>query len=766
MPANATTAAIPVTLIDDGAEETLETLNLTLSGGTGYSVGSPGEHTVIITPTPAMKPKPKPAVPPVRVSIAASSRFHRESENSGTTYDVKLKVRPASTSDMTVTYGTWGSATSGSDYKALSGTVSVAAGATTATIPVTIVDDAAEEGEEDLQLALSNGTGYLVGGGSGRHTLTIVDDEMPVVSFPVKSDSAGEGSGTYEVTMNLSPAPTSDRSLNIIVSDRSRVHGEEQSHAILGSDYTVDLPATRQGKFESSGNSWVSVRVPVHSGATVVTVPITIVDDDKRESDEYVNVYLEKGQGYTVKDLFASFPGRGTARNSGFAPGIDRGKIYYDSQEEELWLRIIDNDGPAGGTTPSASFASASLSVDEDSGASDVTVNLSPAPAADIALSYTVEGTATSGSDYAALSGTVAVSKGATTATIPVAVIDDSENEGAETVVLTLAAGEGYKVGSTGTHTLTIAASDPPTASFASASQSADEDSGTSNVTVNLSPAPATDITLSYTVDGTATSGSDYTALSGTVTVPKDATTATLPVTLIDDGAHESSETVVLTLAAGSDYAVGSPDTHTLTIAANDPPTASFASASQSVDEDSGTSNVTVNLSPAPATDITLAYTVDGTATSGSDYTALSGTVAVPKDAATATLPVTLIDDGANEDAETVVLTLATGSGYAVGSPDTHTLTIAASDPPTASFASASQTAQEGSGTSDVTSEPVAGPGRRHHARLHGGRHGDFRLGLYGALRHAVGAQGRDDGYHPGGDRRLQRERRCRARSS
>ena len=284
MPANATTAAIPVTLIDDGAEETLETLNLTLSGGTGYSVGSPGEHTVIITPTPAMKPKPKPAVPPVRVSIAASSRFHRESENSGTTYDVKLKVRPASTSDMTVTYRIGGSATSGSDYKALSGTVSVAAGATTATIPVTIVDDAAEEGEEDLELTLFNGTGYLVGGGWDKHTLTIVDDETPVVSFPVKSDSASEGSGTYEVTMNLSPAPTSDRSLSIIVSGSyGGKHG-----AILGSDYTVDLPATRQGKYEN-GMPWVEVRVPVHSGATVVTVPITIVDDDKREGDAYVD---------------------------------------------------------------------------------------------------------------------------------------------------------------------------------------------------------------------------------------------------------------------------------------------------------------------------------------------------------------------------------------------------------------------------------------------------------------------------------------------
>ena len=172
--------------------------------------------------------------------------------------------------------------------------------------------------------------------------------------------------------------------------------------------------------------------------------------------------------------------------------------------------------------------------------------------------------------------------------------------------------------------------------------------------------------------------------------------------------------TVVLTLSAGSGYEVGSPGTHTLTIAASDPPTVSFASASQTVQEGSGTSNVTVNLSPAPATDITLSYTVDGTATSGSDYTALSGTLSVPKDATTATIPVAIIDDGANEGAETVVLTLATGSGYEVGSPDTHTLTIAASDVPPQDVLRAAR------GASRRQRTHLVGEGGVGHARCEG----------------------------------------------
>ena len=220
---------------------------------------------------------------------------------------------------------------------------------------------------------------------------------------------------------------------------------------------------------------------------------------------------------------------------------------------------------------PWVSLVPVQQSAGEGSGTHDVGVRLGPAPATDIAFAYTVTGTATSGSDYKALSGSVTVSRGTTTATIPVTLIDDSLKEGSETIVLNLTGSAGYKVTSPGTHTLTVLDDETPTMSFASASQSVDEGSGTHDVEVRLDPAPTSEITLSYTVDGTATSGSDYTALSGTLSVPKGATTATVPVAVIDDSVHENGETVVLTLTAGSGYAVASPGVHTLSIADDDP---------------------------------------------------------------------------------------------------------------------------------------------------------------------------------------------------
>ena len=113
-------------------------------------------------------------------------------------------------------------------------------------------------------------------------------------------------------------------------------------------------------------------------------------------------------------------------------------------------------------------------------------------------------------------------------------------------------------------------------------------------------------------------------------------------------------------------------------------PVASFASASQSTGEGAGTRNVTVNLSPTPTSTLTLNYRVGGTATSGSDFSIVgSGTLSVLSGATTATIPVAITDDSAQESSETVILTLTSGSGYTVNSDFArHTLTIADNDAP------------------------------------------------------------------------------------
>jgi hypothetical protein len=78
------------------------------------------------------------------------------------------------------------------------------------------------------------------------------------------------------------------------------------------------------------------------------------------------------------------------------------------------------------------------------------------------------------------------------------------------------------------------------------------------------------DLAVNYTIAGTATAGSDYVPLSGSVLIPAASTTATVPVVPIDDLVAESTENVLVHLSSGS-YLVGNPNQATVTIADNEP---------------------------------------------------------------------------------------------------------------------------------------------------------------------------------------------------
>jgi hypothetical protein len=77
-------------------------------------------------------------------------------------------------------------------------------------------------------------------------------------------------------------------------------------------------------------------------------------------------------------------------------------------------------------------------------------------------------------------------------------------------------------------------------------------------------------LTVNYTIGGTATNGTDYGSLSGTVTFAAGSPIATVAVNPIDDNLYEFTETVTLTLTAATTYTLGTNSTATLTITDND----------------------------------------------------------------------------------------------------------------------------------------------------------------------------------------------------
>jgi hypothetical protein len=129
-------------------------------------------------------------------------------------------------------------------------------------------------------------------------------------------------------------------------------------------------------------------------------------------------------------------------------------------------------------------------------------------------------------------------------------------------------------------------------------------------------------------VGGTAAGELDYEGFPRTATFAAGSATATKTVSVIDDTAVEGDETVVVILASGAGYTVGSPSSATVTIKDDDtPPVVTVVASDPTAGEPGsgqGTGTFTFSRTGSTASALTVNYTVAGTATSGIDYTALA----------------------------------------------------------------------------------------------------------------------------------------------
>ena len=88
---------------------------------------------------------------------------------------------------------------------------------------------------------------------------------------------------------------------------------------------------------------------------------------------------------------------------------------------------------------------------------------------------------------------------------------------------------------------------------FSAAGYTVNENAGTILIPVTLNPASLITATVNFiTWDGTATAGSDYTTISGTLTFPPGVTSRTFSVSILDDLLFEGDETAYLYLTTVS----------------------------------------------------------------------------------------------------------------------------------------------------------------------------------------------------------------------
>ena len=204
-----------------------------------------------------------------------------------------------------------------------------------------------------------------------------------------------------------------------------------------------------------------------------------------------------------------------------------------------------------------------------------------------------------------------------------------------------------------------------PSITLAVSPASVTED-GTTNLvyTFTRSGVTTNPLTVNYTLGGTATLNTDYTrtGTTNTVTFAAGSSTATVTVDPTPDTTVESNETVILTLAAGTGYTIGTTTPVTGTIN-NDDTTVTSQLSINDITVVEGKDNhaiLTVTVDNPNPQLITFNYTTAPiNATANVDYTSKTGTITIAPNTATATISIPILNDNLNEPDEAFTVTLS-----------------------------------------------------------------------------------------------------------
>ena len=550
------------------------------------------------------------------------------------TANFAVKLSSVSTQPVTVAYATSdGSATAGIDYTAKSGTLTFAPGATSQTISVTVDATTLAHANRVFYVSLSSPTNATVTSSSG--TGTLIDDEVePYLSVNNPSVAAGSTSTTLDFTVSLTSATPNPVTVSYATSNNS---------AVAGTQYTA-----------ASGS------LTFAAGTTVKTVPVTVLPDTVKASD--TNFYLTLSAP-TNAVLSNSYYGLGTILNTAVNPGLSVGDVTIPR--------------PTSGSS-SAVF----------------TITLAPASPNTVKVGYaTSDGTAVASTDYTSTSGTATFSPGQTSKQVTVPILANSAHTNNLYYYLNLSAPvDAQLLRSDAIGYLVDQVAPVAGTSYVTSSDAAVEapPSGTANATftVSLGDASTSPIYVRYaTADNTAVSGTDYTAVRGTLDFAAGQTskTVTVPVNASTVASTDKLFYFEISVASGP-ATVERSSSQGLIVNANPNSYVSVAGDVSVIKGDSGTADAvfTVQLSPAQTQSVSVDYyTQNGSATEPDYYQQTDGTlvfapgqtsktVSVPIDSDTFVQPTSYFYLSLNNPVGTTVVGQS-GVGYILN-PDVFTI--------------------------------------------------------------------------------------------
>lgn len=303
----------------------------------------------------------------------------------------------------------------------------------------------------------------------------------------------------------------------------------------------------------------------------------------------------------------------------------------------------------------------------------------------------TDDGTAIAGTDYEAASGTLQWAENdASAKTITIAVKDVAPFSGVHAfqVVLTNPSGNGAKIGSPGTANVAIsgaASTGIGSIELSDGNYPVAQNTGSVTVTVNRTGGSVGAVSVAYsTTNGTALSGTDYTAASGVLEwADGDASSKTFDIAISTSKAFSGNRTFSVALSdPRSGVTLGSPSSALVTISGSGSAAAGsfqLTASSYTVAQSTSTLKISVSRVSGSSGAVSVAYaTANGTAMAGTDYTAAKGTLNwADGDTAVKTFTVAISNGAAFSGARNFKVALSNPSSKAsIASPGTAIVTI------------------------------------------------------------------------------------------
>ncbi len=667
------------------------------------------------------------------VSLAASASSLNEGGNQVVLTVIQNVVALA---DTTVTLGTSGTAVLNSDYSLSSTTLTIPAGSREMKVTLTAISDWIDEDTEEIRVAISGVSGASGASANGDQlaVITIKDDDISAFTI-VETDGAtkvSEGGGTLasgsvEVTGCEPVWNTGQNFFGINLSfyqQNQSLFGVGQQ--IIADDRTYFIDATNipgncnkgvalvyvaASQNSADGNPWSPAgalksnlngnstwKLPSGESKDSFTITLASQPMDQVMFDVTVSDNTEASvnpskltfnasnwnQAQTITITGVDDPIRDELVNSEVAVAINKSSTndakYTVLSSKSLLVSTSDDEA-----APTVTLYVAASSVLENAGSVSLTAIQNVVATQNTKVTLNISGTATLDTDYSIASNTITIPAGSKSGTAILTIANDTTVENSETVFIDIAGvsgGNGAVEEGTQKTTLTISNDDSAAVTIADVSVS--ENAGSATLTLRLDKAVSGGFSVDVsTSNGSASAGSDYTALSSKrVTFSGSAGEAeTVSIAINNDSVVEGSETLNVRMSNVSHNGVQITDTATVTISNDD--SAAVTIADVSVSENAGSATLTLRLDKAVSGGFSVdVSTSNGSASAGSDYTALSSKrVTFSGSAGEAeTVSIAINNDSVVEGSETLNVRMSNVSHNGVQITDTATVTISNDD--------------------------------------------------------------------------------------